>query len=78
MATTYDQLAEEMLSLPADLRCELASLLVKSLEEAETLPPEVRDRWIKVAAKRSREIREGKVEPIPLRDGLQKVRNSLK
>ena len=75
MSTRMEELALELLSLPAKTRGELALRLIRSLEEEET--PEVEGRWLEEIRRRDAEIREGKVECIPAEDVLRRARELL-
>jgi len=59
---TTKKLVEEALSLPVEQRALLADSLLRSLN-----PPNraIDDKWTEVARKRLRDLRSGKVEPIP-------------
>jgi hypothetical protein len=63
MALTVDQLAEEAMRLPVELRAELADRLVASLEL--TAPDDLLKLWTSEAIRRRDEIRSGHIQPIP-------------
>jgi hypothetical protein len=72
---SVDELALELLSLPAKSRAALAHRLIESLEDDDA--PDVRDQWVEVAQRRSRELREGKVEGIPAEDVFSELEREL-
>ena len=63
MATPVEKMLDDALSLPADMRAELAERLIDSLN----LPtqPEIDVAWAAEAEHRAQEITEGTVETIP-------------
>ena len=75
MAMTVEQLALELLGLPASSRALLAEKLIASLEETED--PEAENLWRREIERRQREIDEGKVQCIPAEEALQKARSKL-
>ena len=75
MSTKLEQLALELLGLPASSRAQLAKQLIASLEESES--PDVEDLWLKEAQRRAEEIAEGKVECVPAEDVLRRAREKL-
>lgn len=76
MSTRMEELALELLSLPASARGELALRLIRSLEESET--PDVESRWLEEIDRRDAEIRGGKVECVPAEEVLRRARERLK
>lgn len=76
MATTVEELAKKAMSLPGELRAQLADLLVESLE-AEDIG-EVQEAWIAEAKRRRDEVRDGKVTTVPGEEALRKVRDSIR
>ncbi len=76
MATRVEELAKEALSLPGELRAQLADLLVESLEGEDI--GQVQEAWIAEAKRRRDEVRDGRVVTIPGEEGLRKVRDSLR
>jgi putative addiction module component (TIGR02574 family) len=63
MATTFEQISEQALRLPADSRARLAEQLAESLVDLDN--DEVRKLWAAEAIRRRNEIRSGSVTPIP-------------
>lgn len=76
MATRVEELAKEALSLPSELRAQLADLLVESLEGEDI--GQVQEAWIAEAKRRRDEVRDGKVVTIPGEEALRKVRDSIR
>ena len=70
---SIDQLMQEALSLPKDLRLQLVEKLLDSLEVDETVQSE----WLIEAQKRRDDILNGSVQPIPGEEALAKVRQLL-
>lgn len=70
-----ERLAEEVLSLPAADRAELAHRLISSLDEAEDVEAEAAGHA--EALRRLREIDRGEVEPIPADELFRRVRRRL-
>ena len=70
---SIDQLIQEALSLPKDLRLQLVESLLDSLEVDESIQSE----WLAEAEKRRNEIRNGLVQPIPGEEALSQVRQLL-
>jgi hypothetical protein len=59
---TTKKLVEEALSLPVEQRALLADSLLRSLNPPNTA---IDVKWTEVARKRLRDLRSGKVKPIP-------------
>ena len=76
MATTVEQLAEQAMSLPSELRARLADLLVESLDGTEL--GRIEDLWLTEAKRRRDEVRAGTVKTIPGDEALKKVRDSVR
>ena len=76
MPTTIEQLAKEAMSLPSELRAQLADLLVESLEGDDI--GQVQEAWIAEAKRRRDEVRNGTVSTIPGEEALRRVRNSIR
>lgn len=72
---TIDQLTQEALSLPSDLRLKLIEKLLASLEVE--VDEAIQSEWLAEAKKRRDEIRLGLVQPIPGEDALAQVRQIL-
>ncbi len=72
---SIEQLTEEILSLPSELRAILADKLVESLEfDAD---PAIQAVWVTEAKRRRDEVRDGSVQPIPGEDALAQVRQLI-
>jgi hypothetical protein len=72
---SIEQLTEEILSLPSELRALLADKLVESLEfDAD---PAIQTIWVTEAKRRRDEVRDGSVQPIPGEDALAQVRRLI-
>ena len=76
MATTWEQLAEQAMSLSSDSRARLADRLVESLDTEEL--GQIDHLWVAEAIRRRDEVRSGAVETIDGEDALRKVRDSLR
>lgn len=76
MATTFEKLAEQAMTLPTESRARLADLLVESLEGDDL--GQVEEQWLVEAKRRRDEVRSGSVKTIPGEEALQKVRDSLR
>ena len=76
MAVGLEQLALELLGLPAKSRARLAEQLISSLEEDEV--PDVDDVAIETAERRAEELAEGKVQGIPSDEVMRRARERLK
>ena len=76
MSTKMEELALELLSLPASTRGELALRLIRSLDETEA--PGVESHWLEEIDRRDAEIRAGKVECVPAEEVLRRARERLK
>ncbi|MDJ0898714.1 MAG: addiction module protein [Xenococcus sp. MO_188.B8] len=70
---SIEQLTQEALSLPKDLRLQLVEKLLDSLEVDESIQSE----WLVEAKKRRNEICNGLVKPIPGEEALAQVRQIL-
>jgi hypothetical protein len=76
MATTWEQLAEQAMSLSSDSRARLADRLVESLDVEELGP--IDHLGVAEAIRRRDEVRSGSIETIDGDDALPKVRDSLR
>ncbi|MGA2619150.1 MAG: addiction module protein [Thermoguttaceae bacterium] len=76
MAVGLEQLALELLGLPAKSRAKLAEQLISSLEEDEI--PDVEDAAVATAERRAKELAEGKVPGIPAEEVMRRARERLK
>ncbi|MEM1240167.1 MAG: addiction module protein [Cyanobacteria bacterium P01_H01_bin.26] len=72
---SIDQLTQEALSLPNDLRFQLVEALLASFEDG--IDTDIQSEWLLDAQKRRDEIRTGSVQPIPGEDALAQVREIL-
>ncbi len=75
MAATWEQLAEEAMTLPSESRAKLAERLVESLDVDELTP--IEQLWATEAKRRRDEVRSGQIQPINGEAALRKVRDSL-
>ena len=75
MSTSMEELALEAISLPTELRAELAVRLLRSLEPEEL--PALSRRWVEEIRRRDAEVREGKVECISAEQVLRRAREQL-
>ncbi len=72
---SIEQLTEELLSLPSELRSLLADKLVESLEfDTDSA---IQSRWATVAKRRRDEVRHGSVQPISAEEALAQVRQLI-
>lgn len=72
---SIEELTEELLSLPSDLRALLADRLVESLEF--DTDPAIQVVWATEAKRRRDEVRNGSVQPIPGEDALAQIRRLI-
>ena len=72
---SIEQLTEELLSLPSELRAFLAEKLVESLEFDTNST--IQAAWTTEAKRRRDEVRSGTVQPIPGDKALAQVRRRL-
>lgn len=72
---SIEQLTEEILSLPSELRALLADKLVESLEF--DIDPAIQTVWVTEAKRRRDEVRNGSIQPIPGKDALAQVRRLI-
>ncbi|NET09663.1 MAG: addiction module protein [Merismopedia sp. SIO2A8] len=72
---SIDQLMQDALSLPNDLRLQLVEQLLLRLES--DVDEAVQSEWLAVAQRRRDEIRQGLVQPIPGDEALAQVRQLL-
>ena len=75
MAATWEQLAEQAMTLSSESRARLADRLVESLDVDELGP--IDRLWVSEAKRRRDDVRTGQVQPINGEDALRKVRESL-
>ena len=76
MATTWEQLAEEAMTLFSESRARLADRLIENLDVGEL--GSVDRLWATEAKRRRDEVRRGNVETIDGPDALNRVRYSLR
>ena len=69
-----DELMDEAMSLPVELRAQLIDKLLKSLNPAQA---EIDELWAIEAEKRVAEIDAGKIQPIPGEKVFEKIRKRL-
>ena len=74
MSLTIEQLAEEALALPANVRAQLLDRLVESLDPAEDVP--FRELWATEALRRRDEVRTGRVQTVPGVEALKLARKA--
>lgn len=72
---SIDQLTQEALALPNELRFQLIEALLASFED--NIDTNIQSEWLLEAQKRRDEIRTGSVQPIPGEDALAQVREVL-
>lgn len=72
---SIEQLTEEILALPSELRALLADRLVESLEF--DTDPAIQAVWVTEAKRRRDEVRNGSIQPIPGEDALAQVRRLI-
>jgi len=75
MAASWEQLAEQAMTLSSESRARLADRLVESLDVDE--PGAVDHLWVSEAKRRRDEVRTGQVQPINGEEALSKVRDHL-
>ena len=69
-----DELVDEAMSLPVELRVQLIDKLLKSLNPAQA---EIDELWAVEAEKRVADIEAGKVRPVPGEEVFDKIRKRL-
>ncbi len=75
MATKLEQIAVELLALPASDRALLAKQLILSLEECRASDSEAL--WLEEAERRSRELSEGRVAGVPAEKVFKRARREF-
>jgi putative addiction module component (TIGR02574 family) len=63
MSPTFDEVLQSARSLPNSERANLIDELIETLEPEDAAP--IEDAWISEIARRSRELDDGLVQPIP-------------
>ena len=76
MATEFERLKEDLLTLPQESRASLASALIESLDEG--VDADVELAWIEEARRRDAEIRAGTAKLKPADQGLREARQLLR
>jgi hypothetical protein len=71
MTIPLDQLEQELLQLPRDMRAHLADVLSASVEK------EVAAAWDEEIARRQEAFRRGEIDPIPAEEVLAELRAKL-
>lgn len=69
-----DELMDEAMSLPVELRTQLVDKLLKSLNPAQA---EIDELWAFEAEKQVADLETGKVRPIPGEEVFEKIRKRL-
>ena len=69
-----DELIDEAMSLPIELRAQLVDKLLKSLNPAQA---EIDGLWALEAEKRVADIEAGRIRPIPGEEVFEKIRKRL-
>ena len=72
---SIEQITQEVLSLPSNLRIQLLEELIESLES--DIDETVHSAWIVEVKRRRDEIHSGIVEPIPGEEALAQIRQML-
>ena len=72
MPMTLDQIVEETRQLPSDVVAELVDRIL--LARHGGIEPDIEAAWKTEVGRRIAEIREGKVEGIPLEESLARIR----
>lgn len=72
---SIDQLTQEALSLPNDLRLQLVETLLASFEDV--IDDTIQSEWLSEAQRRRDEIRTGSIQPIAGDEALAQVRELL-
>lgn len=73
MATTFEQLAKQAMTLPSESRAKLADLLVESLEGDDL--GRIEQLWLAEAKRRRDEVRSHTVKTVAGEEALRKVRD---
>ncbi len=72
MPTEIDRILDEVLSLPCDMRIELADKILASL--SPSAEPEIERLWAEEAERRVSEMEKGEIAPIPGEDVFDRIR----
>ncbi len=73
MTTSVDDLANEVLELPAEDRAKILELLLVSFEPQS----DVQQSWTRLALRRREEVQSGKVVMVPGHEAARRVRATL-
>jgi putative addiction module component (TIGR02574 family) len=76
MALSLAELEKEVTQLSLEEREQLIRLLIASLEPEDE--GDIEAAWEQEVLRRSREIQEGKVSPVPADEALARIRRSLR
>ncbi|MFM9886527.1 MAG: addiction module protein [Burkholderiales bacterium] len=76
MALSVTEIQREVTLLSVEERARLIALLIESLEAADE--GNVDAAWEQELLRRSKEIEEGKVIPVPAEEALERVRRTLR
>ncbi len=78
MSPAIQHLATEALSLEEESRAELASILLRSLDEPPVSDEDIERGWLEEANRRDRELASGEVEGQPWEEVLAAARDRLR
>lgn len=78
MSPAIHHLATEALSLEEESRAELASILLRSLDDPAPAAPDIERSWLEEADRRDRELASGEVEGHPWEEVLAAARDRLR
>lgn len=73
MTTSFDDLATQVLELPAEDRAKILELLLVSFEPRS----DAQQSWTRLALRRREEVQSGKVAMVPGLEAAQRVRATL-
>jgi putative addiction module component (TIGR02574 family) len=78
MSKALARVALDALELPQDARAELASRLIRSLDESHDSPKDVEKAWKKEIERRVKDIQSGKAKMIPAHKVMERLRKTIK
>lgn len=78
MSPAIQRLADQALGLEEESRAELASLLLRSLDEPSSTDEDIERGWLEEADRRDRELASGAVEGRPWDEVLAAARDRLR
>ena len=80
MATITDKLLSDALALPRDARAELATRLVRSLEDGseDTAAADVSAEWVAEIDRRLSGLADGSIDITPMKDAIEDMRSALR